>query len=146
MYSECSDPGLVCRRCGIAIPTLRKWTTRYAAQGVEGLRNSSRPPQKSGGELIFGIPTIWNSPDSGSSSAESTIGASFSRRLLWVSCPNPSFKRMSCCRTMKSTRAVVLFPVRGRWISRMVQSNWWPRWMLRAPLYGRVINSVPMII
>ena len=42
MYSECGDAGLVCRRCGISRPTLRKWATRYEAQGIEGLRDQSR--------------------------------------------------------------------------------------------------------
>ena len=25
LYSQCKDAGLVCRRCGILRPTLRKW-------------------------------------------------------------------------------------------------------------------------
>ena len=47
MYSECGDAGLVCRRCGISRPTLRKWATRYGAQGIEGLRDQSRRPNNS---------------------------------------------------------------------------------------------------
>jgi len=47
MYSECGDAGFVCRRCGISRPTLRKWATRYAAQGIEGLADQSRRPHSS---------------------------------------------------------------------------------------------------
>lgn len=47
MYAECGDAGLVCRRCGISRPTLRKWSRRYAAQGVEGLIEQSRRPHSS---------------------------------------------------------------------------------------------------
>ncbi len=31
MYKETGDFGLVCRRCGISRPTLRKWWKRYKA-------------------------------------------------------------------------------------------------------------------
>ncbi|MDR1125361.1 MAG: helix-turn-helix domain-containing protein, partial [Deltaproteobacteria bacterium] len=38
LYEESRDAGLVCRRCGISRPTLRKWWIRYQAQGLDGLR------------------------------------------------------------------------------------------------------------
>jgi transposase InsO family protein len=38
---------LVCRRCGISRPTLRKWAKRYAAQGQDGLHSKSRRPRTS---------------------------------------------------------------------------------------------------
>jgi len=44
MYSECNDAGLVCRRCGISRPTLRKWARRYAA---DGMVDQSRRPHSS---------------------------------------------------------------------------------------------------
>jgi len=47
MYTECGDAGLVCRRCGISRPTLRKWSRRFAAEGVEGLVDQSRRPLSS---------------------------------------------------------------------------------------------------
>lgn len=47
MYAECGNAGLVCRRCGISRPTLRKWARRYAEQGVEGLVELSRRPHSS---------------------------------------------------------------------------------------------------
>jgi len=39
--------GLVCRRCGITRPTLRKWLRRYQTQGVAGLQSQSRRPHRS---------------------------------------------------------------------------------------------------
>lgn len=47
MYLECGDAGLVCRRCGISRPTLRKWTRRYEAAGDQGLQSLSRRPHSS---------------------------------------------------------------------------------------------------
>ncbi len=47
MYGECSDAGLVCRRCGISEPTLRKWAKRYKQYGIAGLESQSRRPNSS---------------------------------------------------------------------------------------------------
>ncbi|WP_260847436.1 helix-turn-helix domain-containing protein, partial [Shewanella algae] len=47
MYEECSDAGLVCRRCGISRPTLRKWAKRYKQFGIAGLESQSRRPHSS---------------------------------------------------------------------------------------------------
>lgn len=47
LYEESRDAGLVCRRCGISRPTLRKWWQRYQAQDVEGLKSQSRRPHNS---------------------------------------------------------------------------------------------------
>ena len=47
LYEETGNAGLVCRRCGISRPTLRKWLRRYQAEGVEGLRGQSRKPKHS---------------------------------------------------------------------------------------------------
>lgn len=44
MYEEVGDAGVVCRRCGISRPTLRKWLKRYQEQGEEGLCSLSRRP------------------------------------------------------------------------------------------------------
>lgn len=52
MYSECGDAGLVCRRCGISRPALRKWATRYEALGIEGLRDQGRRPDNSSNTKI----------------------------------------------------------------------------------------------
>jgi transposase len=47
LYEELRDAGVVCRRCGISRPTLRKWLQRYKERGIEGLREHSRKPHNS---------------------------------------------------------------------------------------------------
>ena len=47
LYKEHGDAGLVCRRCGISRPTLRKWLKRYAEHGIDGLAEQSRRPHHS---------------------------------------------------------------------------------------------------
>lgn len=47
LYQETNDAGLVCRRCGISRPTLRKWWRRFQQQGGEGLNSHSRRPHRS---------------------------------------------------------------------------------------------------
>ena len=47
LYEETSNAGLVCRRCGISRPTLRKWWKRYQHDGEGGLVNRSRRPHHS---------------------------------------------------------------------------------------------------
>src|SRR5215213_8088475 len=47
LYEEVGDAGLVCRRCGISRPTLRKWWRRYQAEGEAGLETRSRRPHHS---------------------------------------------------------------------------------------------------
>ena len=47
LYQETGDAGLVCRRCGISRPTLRKWWKRYQQDGESGLVNQSRRPHHS---------------------------------------------------------------------------------------------------
>ena len=47
LYLEVQDAGLVCRRCGISRPTLRKWVKRYEQDGLKGLQNQSKRPHNS---------------------------------------------------------------------------------------------------
>lgn len=47
MYEETGNAGIVCRRCGISRPTLRKWWNRYQEQGESGLQEESRRPRHS---------------------------------------------------------------------------------------------------
>ena len=47
LYQESGDTGLVCRRCGISRPTLRKWWRRYQDLGEAGLNSLSRRPKTS---------------------------------------------------------------------------------------------------
>jgi len=54
LYEQLGDAGVVCRRCGIARPTLRKWWRRYQAEGEAGLGTRSRRPHRSPGRKVFG--------------------------------------------------------------------------------------------
>ena len=47
LYEDTGNAGLVCRRCGISRPTLRKWWNRYKQQGEGGLESLSRRPHRS---------------------------------------------------------------------------------------------------
>jgi hypothetical protein len=50
LYEQLGDAGLVCRRCGISRPTLRKC---YQAEGFGGLEERSRRPHRAAGRKIF---------------------------------------------------------------------------------------------
>ncbi len=52
LYEEVKDAGLVCRRCGISRPTLRKWLQRYQEHGIEGLCDQSRRPHSSPSQKV----------------------------------------------------------------------------------------------
>lgn len=45
LYDSTANLGLICRRCGISRPTLRKWVQRYKELGVAGLSEHSRRPR-----------------------------------------------------------------------------------------------------
>jgi transposase InsO family protein len=47
LYQQMGNAGVVCRRCGISRPTLRKWLRRYESGGIEALYDQSRRPQHS---------------------------------------------------------------------------------------------------
>ena len=47
LYKETSNAGLVCRRCGVSRPTLRKWVHRYNEHGIDGLADQSKKPKTS---------------------------------------------------------------------------------------------------
>jgi transposase InsO family protein len=53
LYEEIGDAGVVCRRCGISRPTLRKWWRRYRAEGSAGLEGRSRRPHVSPGRKVL---------------------------------------------------------------------------------------------
>lgn len=52
LYEETQNAGLVCRRCEISRPTLRKWVQRYQAEGEAGLHTRSRRPEHSPNQKI----------------------------------------------------------------------------------------------
>lgn len=53
LYEQIGHAGLVCRRCGISRPTLRKWWRRYQAEGEAGLEDRSRRPHRSPQRKVF---------------------------------------------------------------------------------------------
>ena len=53
LYEEVGHAGVVCRRCGISRPTLRKWWRRYQAEGEAGLQDRSRRPHHSPNRKVF---------------------------------------------------------------------------------------------
>jgi transposase-like protein len=53
LYEQLGNAGIVCRRCGISRPTLRKWWRRYQAEGEAGLEARSHRPHRSPGRKVF---------------------------------------------------------------------------------------------
>ena len=53
LYEQLGKAGVVCRRCGIARPTLRKWWRRYQAEGEAGLETRSHRPHRSPDRKVF---------------------------------------------------------------------------------------------
>jgi len=41
LFKQTGNAGLVCKRCGISRPTLRKWLRRFEAKELEGLKSSA---------------------------------------------------------------------------------------------------------
>lgn len=44
LHQKTGNAGLVCARCGVSRPTLRKWLRRYQEAGEAGLQSQSRRP------------------------------------------------------------------------------------------------------
>ena len=59
LYEETQNAGLVCRRCGISRPTLRKWLKRYEESGLEGLKDVSKRPHSSPNTKISNEVESW---------------------------------------------------------------------------------------
>lgn len=59
MYFTSGDAGLVCRRCGISRPTLRKWIKRFEANGLDGLQDQSHRPKLSPATKVDGEIENW---------------------------------------------------------------------------------------
>ena len=53
LYEQLGNAGIVCRRCGISRPTLRKWWRRYRAEGEAGLEARSHRPHRSPNRKVF---------------------------------------------------------------------------------------------
>ena len=53
LFEKTGNAGLVCRRCGISRPTLRKkWWRRFQAEGESGLKSHSRRPHRTPGRVV----------------------------------------------------------------------------------------------
>ena len=52
LYEELGNAGVVCLRCGISRPTLRKWWSRYQEKGIDGLQEESRRPKSSPAQKV----------------------------------------------------------------------------------------------
>jgi len=52
LYDRVGVAGVVCRRCGVSRPTLRKWLRRYERGGLEALVSRSRRPHSHPGSRI----------------------------------------------------------------------------------------------
>jgi transposase InsO family protein len=59
LFLATGNATLVCRRCGISRPTLRKWVTRYKHDGIAGLASRSRKPETSPGRKVFEREEAW---------------------------------------------------------------------------------------
>ena len=59
MYHQTKNAGVVCRRCGISRPTLRKWVRRYQEAGIEGLEDQSRRPKTCTPKKVFAQQKQW---------------------------------------------------------------------------------------
>lgn len=53
LYQQLGDAGVVCRRCGISRPTLRKWWRRFQQDGEAGLTTRSCRPHRSPRQKVF---------------------------------------------------------------------------------------------
>ena len=59
LYASTKNATLVCRRCGISAPTLRKWWRRYLAEGEAGLCSHSKRPHHSPGRKLTDEHVCW---------------------------------------------------------------------------------------
>jgi len=59
LFEEIQNAGIVCRRCGISRPTLRKWVRRFQNRGWEGLISEDRRPLHSPATKIFTEQEQW---------------------------------------------------------------------------------------
>jgi len=59
LYRELGNAGIVCRRCGISRPTLRKWVRRYEEAGLDGLKSKSKRPKSSPSKKVSNQHEQW---------------------------------------------------------------------------------------
>lgn len=59
LFLKVNNAEMVCRRCGISRPTLRKWLRRYESKGMEGLKSQSKRPIRSPRKKLFEQQEQW---------------------------------------------------------------------------------------
>jgi transposase InsO family protein len=59
LFQTTNDAGLVCRRCGISRPTLRKWIRRFEKLGIAGLQSQSKRPNSSPAKKVSQLEEQW---------------------------------------------------------------------------------------
>ena len=59
LFLQVKNCSIVCLRCGISRPTLRKWLRRYEDKGAEGLIGESRKPKSSPATKILDQHRAW---------------------------------------------------------------------------------------
>ena len=59
LFLRIENHSVVCLKCGISRPTLRKWVQRYQEQGMEGLSSRSRRPKSSPAVKILDRHREW---------------------------------------------------------------------------------------
>lgn len=59
LYFELKNAGIVCKRCGISRPTLRKWVIRFKQYGIKGLQSQSKRPKSSPAQKVFKQQEQW---------------------------------------------------------------------------------------
>jgi transposase InsO family protein len=59
LFLRLENCSVVCLKCGISRPTLRKWVRRYREQGVKGLASGSRKPKFSPAVKILAQHREW---------------------------------------------------------------------------------------
>jgi transposase InsO family protein len=59
LFFRLKNHSIVCLKCGISRPTLRKWLRRYREEGVEGLSARSRKPRSSPAVKVLAQHRKW---------------------------------------------------------------------------------------
>jgi len=59
LFRHIKNCSVVCLKCGISRPTLRKWVRRFEDEGTEGLAAKSRRPKSSPATKILDQPRAW---------------------------------------------------------------------------------------
>src|SRR5580704_18893686 len=59
LFLKIKNYSVVCLRCGISRPTLRKWARQFQEKGVDGLRAASKRPKSSPAAKIANKHREW---------------------------------------------------------------------------------------